>query len=80
MEPPPIPESSFPSPGLEGFFDVVVLVVVVVVVVVVVEVVVGFLVVVLIFVSGEVVLDFSAPKNTFQRGTWSLLSSCTPHG
>ena len=43
-------------------------------------VVVVVLVVVLVFVSGDVVFDFSAPKNTFQRGTWSLPSSCTPRG
>ena len=63
---------------------VVVVVVVAFVVVVDVEVevvvVVVVLVVVLVFVSGDVVFDFSAPKNTFQRGTWSLPSSCTPRG
>ena len=79
---PPPPESSFPNPGLDAFFvvrGVVVVVVVVAFVVVVVEVVV-VLVVVWVFVSGDVVFDFSFPKNTFQRGTWSLASSCTPVG
>lgn len=59
---------------------VVAFVVVVDVEVEVVVVVVVVLVVVLVFVSGDVVFDFSAPKNTFQRGTWSLPSSCTPRG
>ena len=69
--------------GLAGFIEVevvVALVVVVVVVEVVVVVLVVVLVGVLVFVSGDVVFDFSPPKNTFQRGTWSLASSCMPRG
>ena len=75
MDPPPLPDSPFPDPGLVGFSVLVVAFVVVVVV----EVDVVF-VVVLVFVSVDVVFDFSPPKNTFQSGTCLSLSSCMPRG